>query len=117
MMKVMFLASVSKTRMDHKIGKYFNGEIGFYLLVEELHVKRNIKNRNKYVTYLSEITSFTKDVFKSIIIHKLIPSIVEVFHRDTSSITIQLDGSSDQNFENYMYIFRVIKERNLHIKL
>ena len=42
-MKVMFLLAFSKPRMDHKRGKYFNGKIGFYPLVEELHSKRNRK--------------------------------------------------------------------------
>ena len=43
MTKVMFLIAVSNPQMDYKIGKYFNGEILFYPLVEELHAKRNRK--------------------------------------------------------------------------
>ena len=79
MTKVMFLFAVINPRIDHKRGKYFNGKIVFYLLVEELHEKRNRKNRNKSVTYLSAITSVTKEVLKRVIIEKLITSIVGIF--------------------------------------
>ena len=75
----MFLVAISKTRMDVKKGKFFNGKVGCYPLMEELHAKRIIKNRNKSQTYLSAITSVTKEVIKKVIIDKLIPSIFDVF--------------------------------------
>ena len=102
MTKVMFLVAVAKPRMDVKRGKFFNGKIGCYPLMEEVQAKRNSKNRNKSQTYLSAITSVTKEVIKKVIIDKLIPSIVEVFMRDTSTITIQLDGASAHNVDDDM---------------
>ena len=89
MTKVMFLVAVEKPRMDHKRGK-----VGFFPLMEEVQAKRNSKNRNKSQTYLSAITSVTKEFIKKVIIDKLIPSIVEVFPRDMRTITMKLDGSS-----------------------
>ena len=64
MTKVIFLVAVSKPRMDVKRGKFFNGKIGCYPLMEEVQAKRNSKNRNKSQTYLSAITSVTKEVIK-----------------------------------------------------
>ena len=62
MTKVMFLLAFEKTRMDHKRGKFFNGKVGFFPLMEEVQEKRNIKNRNKCQTYLSAIKLVTKEV-------------------------------------------------------
>ena len=117
MTKVMFLVAVSKTRMDVKRGKFFNGKIGCYPLLEEVKAKRNSKNRNKSQTYLSAITSVTKEVIKKVIIRQLIPSIVEVFPRNTSTITIQLDGASAHNVDDDIDVCRAITESNLPIKL
>ena len=47
----------------------------------------------------------------------MIPSIVEVFPRDTSTITIQLNGASAHNVSDYMYVCWAITESNLPIKL
>ena len=117
MTKVMFLGAVANTRMDYKRGKFFNGKVGCYPLMEDIQDKRNRKNRNKSQTYLSSIISVTKEVVKKVIIQKLIPSIVEVFPRDTITIIIQLDGSSAHNVDDDMDLFWEITERNLSTKL
>ena len=54
---------------------------------------------------------------KEVIIYKFIPSIIEVFPRDTITITIQLDGDSAHNVDDYMDVCRVITEINLPITL
>ena len=46
---------------------------------------------------------------------KLIPFIVDILTRDTSTISIQLGGSSPHNLEEDVYILREITKRNLHI--
>ena len=51
------------------------------------------------------------------IIDKLIPSIVDVFMGDTSTITIQLDGDSAHNVDDDMDVFRSITASNLPIRL
>ena len=47
-----------------------------------------------------------KEVVKKLIIEKLIPSIVDNFHRYEITITIQLDYDSSHNVENEMDICR-----------
>ena len=102
MTKVMFLVVVSNPRMDYKRGKFFNGKVGCYPLMEEIQAKRNSKIE-------------TKEVVKKVIIQKLIPSIFEVFPRDKRTIIIQLDGSSSHNVDDDMDVWRAITESNLPI--
>ena len=47
MSKVMFLIAVSNPRMDVKRGKFFNGNIGCYPLMEEIQATRNSKIETK----------------------------------------------------------------------
>ena len=54
-------------------------------------------------------------MIKDTIINKLIPSIKENFPKDTSTIIIQLDGSSDHSVEEDPDIKRLIFDINLPI--
>ena len=84
-------------------------------LVENKEAQRNSKHRTRSTIITIPITSVTKEVIKDTLITKLIPSIKDNFPKDTSTIIIQLDGSSAHSVEEDTDIKRSVFDNDLPI--
>ncbi|KAF0733941.1 hypothetical protein AaE_009173 [Aphanomyces astaci] len=94
--KVMFLAAVARPRYDpHKKG-FFDGKIGIWPFVETVIAKRNSPNRPKGTPLIVQVTA---DVYRGMIIEKVIPAIkAKVPRQDqTKIIYLQQDNASPHN--------------------
>ena len=115
MQKVMFLVAVAQPRMYR--GKYFNGKLGCFPLIEKVRAKRSSRKRQKGTMEIQAITSVTAEVVTRTIIDKLLPNIVALFPRDTGTITIQLDGAGAHSIHNNDLIKRAFIDSGLDIRL
>ena len=115
MQKVMFLVAVAQPRMYR--GKYFNGKLGCFPLIEKVRAKRSSRKRQKGKMEIQAITSVTAEVVTRTIIDKLLPNIVALFPRDTGTITIQLDGAGAHSIHNNDLIKRAFIDSGLDIRL
>ena len=74
------------------------------------------KVKNKEMRDVHDVNNFSKKRSgEKVIIEKLIPFIVDKFTRDMRTITLKLDGNSDHNIENYVYVKKEIMDTNLPI--
>lgn len=93
--KVMFLTVVARPRFDALGNETFNGKIGNFALVFKEAAKRRSKNREAGTLETKPIPSLTKDVYKSLMIEKVIPAIMEKWPASSSSepISVQQDNA------------------------
>ena len=73
--KVMFLAAVARPRFDSNGNEEFSGKIGIFPFVYTEPAKRRSKNRAAGTLETKAISSVTKDVIRSCLIEKVLPSI------------------------------------------
>ncbi|KAH6804494.1 hypothetical protein C2S51_032741 [Perilla frutescens var. frutescens] len=92
--KIMFLAAVARPRVDTITGEEFNGKIGIWPFVSYEPAKRKCKNRAAGTMEAKPIVSVTKDVIRSYVLTKLLPSIKEKWSSSSSrTIFIQQDNA------------------------
>ncbi|OMO77902.1 hypothetical protein COLO4_24961 [Corchorus olitorius] len=93
--KVMFLAAVARPRFDTAGNVLFSGKIGVFPLVTKEPAKRSSVNRHAGTLETKPITTVNKDVMKTFLINKVIPTIREKWPRDNmrSPIYIQQDNA------------------------
>ncbi|KAH9134470.1 hypothetical protein AeRB84_019745 [Aphanomyces euteiches] len=93
--KVMFLAAVCRPHYDHNKECIFDGKLGVWPFVEKVVAKRASKNRTKG-TVLTQPQTVTSDVYKNMIMSKVIPAIQTKIPRGAISgaIFLQQDNAS-----------------------
>ncbi|WCJ24690.1 hypothetical protein M5689_006630 [Euphorbia peplus] len=94
MTKIMFLVAVARPRKDLISGMSFDGKIGIWPLVYKEAAKRNSRNRSAGTMVTKPILSVTKEVIRSFMIEKVIPSVKEKWPFFSSkTIFIQQDNA------------------------
>ena len=93
--KVMFLAAVTRPHYDPHTKTLFDGEIGVWPFVEKMAAKRGSKNRPKG-TVTTVPQTVTADVYKEMILTKVVPAIQERAPRGDQfrTIFLQQDNAS-----------------------
>ncbi|WCJ44147.1 hypothetical protein M5689_024834 [Euphorbia peplus] len=92
--KIMFLAAVARPRTDSDSGMSFDGKIGIWPLVYKEAAKRNSRNRSAGTVVTKPILSATKEVIRSFMIDKVLPSIKEKWPSfSPKTIFIQQDNA------------------------
>ena len=91
--KVMFLTAVARPRFND-VGKCtFNGKIGVFPFITKEGAKRRSKNRESGTMETKAILSITKEITRSWLIEKVLPSIKEKWPTRDSIIYIQQDNA------------------------
>ncbi|KAH9126531.1 hypothetical protein LEN26_009373 [Aphanomyces euteiches] len=97
----MFLAAVAKPRLDSLTGKYFDGKIGIWPLIQEVPAKRASKNRPRGTPIKAPIT-VTRNVYRDIVVNSVIPMIKEKWPEGSSkTISIQHDNASAHDIRHH----------------
>ncbi|KAL7124878.1 hypothetical protein ABFS83_14G078100 [Erythranthe nasuta] len=93
--KVMFLVAIARPRFDEQGNETFSGKIGVFPLVTREPAKRNSVNRVVGTLETKPIASVKRDVIRSFLIEKVIPTIKEKWPREDSRypIFIQQDNA------------------------
>ncbi|KAL7116842.1 hypothetical protein ACP275_03G031400 [Erythranthe tilingii] len=80
--KVMFLAAIARPRFDAQGNEIFSGKIGVFPFVTYEPAKRTSINRVAGTLETKPITSVNKDVIRSYLIERVLPSIKEKWPRE-----------------------------------
>ncbi|KAF0706969.1 hypothetical protein AaE_013852 [Aphanomyces astaci] len=91
----MFLAAVARPRFDHTKKAYFDGKVGVLPFAIVQPAKRNSKNRAKGTPVV--VPHFPNgEVYKKVIIDKVVPAILERFPPRALSrgVVIQQDNAN-----------------------
>lgn len=96
--KVMFLAAVARPRYDPHRKTMFDGKIGIWPIVVRKPAKRNSKNRPKG-TLVTEPIEVTREIYKSLILEKVIPAIKQTWPKGSKgmNIIVQQDNARPHN--------------------
>jgi hypothetical protein len=78
--KVMFLCAQARPRFDHAANQMWDGKLGMWPIGEFVPAERSSKNRPKGHPVWKN-TSVTKDVYRQLLLEKVIPSIKEKWPR------------------------------------
>ena len=92
--KVMFLCAVARPQFNTSLNAWWDGKLGIWPIGDWEPVQRKSKNRLKG-TPVWENKIMTKEVYRDLLITKLIPAIMErwpVSDRNSRKIFIQQDG-------------------------
>ncbi|KAL2902529.1 Ribosomal protein S12 methylthiotransferase RimO [Bienertia sinuspersici] len=93
--KVMFTAVVARPRYNEEGECTFDGKIGIFPFTYQEAAKRSSKNRGRGTMVTKIIKSITKDVTRDVLIHQIIPAIMEKWPQEegTKTIYIQQDNA------------------------
>ncbi|MFI5421695.1 MAG: hypothetical protein ACHQ1H_12070 [Nitrososphaerales archaeon] len=80
-LKVMFMAALSRPRFDPRRNQFWNGKVGIFPLVFQQPAQRSSKNRPAGTMETKSIGSITKDVTKEFLIKHVFPAIRASFLR------------------------------------
>lgn len=75
--KIMFLAAMAQPRFDSDGNETFSGKIGIFPFVTAQPAKRSSANRSAWTLETKPITSVGRDLSRSYLIHKVLPTILE----------------------------------------
>ena len=91
--KVMFLVAVARPRYLDK-GKWWDGKIGFWAFTEKVQAARSSRNRPAG-TLVTTTINVTKDVYRTVLVDKVLPRIVEIWpHKEFGTrIRLQHDNA------------------------
>lgn len=92
--KVMFLAAVGRPQWDATKKKLFDGKIGCWPFQEEVVAKRSSKNRPAGTVEIVPVSA-TRETYKKLILHSVIPEIRKRFPRKKGQVIyIQQDNAT-----------------------
>ncbi|KAL7154874.1 hypothetical protein ABFS83_03G033200 [Erythranthe nasuta] len=117
--KVMFLVAIARPRFDEQGNEIFSGKIGVFPLVTREPAKRNSVNRVAGALETKPIASVKRDVIRSFLIEKVIPTIKDKWPREDSRypIFIQQDNARTHIPQDDIEFCRVAKEDGFDIRL
>ena len=87
--KVMFLCAIARPRWNTSENRIFNGKIGIWPFIEMRQAKNNSRNRPAG-TWEMVPKNVTRDVYREMMIDKVIPAIVEKWPADSRNIAISI---------------------------
>ena len=92
--KIMFLAAVARPQFDEDNNILFDGKIGIFPFVYKEPAQRSSKNRIAGTLETKACTSVTKDVYRSCLLHQVLPQIRQKWPLLSSpTIYIQQDNA------------------------
>ncbi|KAL7087657.1 hypothetical protein ACP275_13G081300 [Erythranthe tilingii] len=117
--KVMFLVAIARPMFDEQGNEIFSGKIGVFPLVTREPAKRNSVNRVAGTLETKLIASVKRDVIRSFLIEKVIPTIKEKWPTEDSRypIFIQQDNARTHIPQDDIEFCRVAKEDGFDIRL
>jgi hypothetical protein len=116
--KVMFLCAVAHPRFVASTKQWWDGKLGIWPVGEWVPAKRSSVNR-PCGSLVWKNTSITRDVYRSLLINKLIPAISDKWpesHRNTT-IIIQQDGAKSHIPENDPEFNQALQAAGLDVKV
>ncbi|KAL7142023.1 hypothetical protein ABFS83_08G094600 [Erythranthe nasuta] len=117
--KVMFLAAIARPRFDAQGNEIFSGKIAVFPFVTYEPAKRTSINRVAGTLETKPITSVNKDVVRSYLIEKVLPSIKEKWPREDVGrpIFIQQDNARTHINRNDEQFRRAASQDGFDIRL
>ncbi|XP_074337431.1 uncharacterized protein LOC141674619 [Apium graveolens] len=88
--KVMFLEAMARPRFDSDRNETFSGNIGIFPFITKQPAKRSSVNMSAGTLETKAITSVGKDLSRSYLIHKVLPTILEKWPAGDRNITITI---------------------------
>ena len=117
--KVMFLCAVARPRFNTSLNPWWDGKLGIWPIGDWEPVQRKSKNRPKG-TPVSKNKIVMKEVYRDLLITKLIPVIVErwpVSDRNSRKIFIQQDGVKNHICEDNKFFNAALEENGVNAEL
>ena len=117
--KVMFLCAVARLHFNPSANSWWDGKLGIWLIGDWEPAKQKSKNRPKG-TLVWKNKMVTKEVYRELLISKLIPAILENWpRRDRMSRTIfiQQDGVKNHICEDDAEFNNALMEQDINTKL
>ncbi|KAL7568198.1 hypothetical protein ACA910_020889 [Epithemia clementina (nom. ined.)] len=112
--KVVFLCAVARPRFDTYSNAWFDGKLGLWPIGKFVTVVCSSRNRPAG-TLVWQNTSVTREVYRDLLINKLIPAIHAKWPLgSTSKIRIQQDGAKAHIEENDSEFRQALDEAGLH---
>lgn len=90
--KVMFLAATARPVFDADGTCTFDGKIGCWPIIERTKARRSSRNRQKGAEVIKPL-NVTRDIYRKLLLEKVIPAIKTKFPRRNRSVVIQQDGA------------------------
>lgn len=115
----MFLVAITRPRFDDEGNETFSRKIGVFPFVTKESAKRTSVNRVAYTLETTHITSMTKEISRSFLIEKVIPTIKEKWPRDDIHIPVFIhqDNAISHIKDNDSEFCRVAREDGFDIRL
>ena len=117
--KVMFLCAVARLCFNTSANSWWDGKLGIWPIGDWEPAKRGLKNRPKGML-VGKNKMVTKDIYKDLLINKLIPAILDKWpRRDRMSRTIyiQQDGAKNHIREDDKEFNNTLTEQEIDAKL
>ena len=117
--KVRFLCAVARLRFNTSANSWWDGKLGIWPIGDWEPAKQGSKNRPKG-TLVGKNKMVTKDIYKDLLINKLIPAILDKWpRRDRMSRTIyiQQDGVKNHVLEDDKEFNNTLTEQEIDAKL
>ena len=117
--KVMFLCAVARPRFNTSLNAWWDGKLGIWPIGDWEPAQRKSKNRPKG-TPVWKNKIVTKEVYRDLLITKLIPAIVErwpVSDRNSRKIFIQQDGAKNHIREDDKLFNAALEENGVNAEL
>ena len=118
-MKVMFLCTVVRPHFNTSANSWWDGKLGIWPIGDWEPVQQGLKNRPKGMLVWKN-KMVTKDVYRDLLINKLIPAILDKWpRRDRMSRTIyiQQDGVKNHICEDDKEFNNTLMEQEIDMKL
>ena len=118
-MKVMLLCAVARPRFNTSLNAWWDGKLGIWPIGDWEQAQRKSKNRPKGMpVWKNKIV--TKEVYRDLLIMKLIPAIVEkstVSDRNSRKFFIQQDGAKNHICEDDKLFNAALEENGVNAEL
>ena len=115
----MFLCAVARPHFNSSVNSWWDGKLGIWHIVDWEPAKQKSKNRPKG-TIVWKNKTVTKEVYRELLISKLIPAILENWpRRDRMSRTIFIQEDSAKNHicEDGEEFNNALMEQDINTKL
>ena len=117
--KVLFLCAVARPCFNMSVNSWWDGKLGIWPIGDWEPAKRGSKNRPKGMLVWKN-KMVTKDVYRDLLINKLIPAILDKWSRRdrmSRTIYIQQDGAKNHIHEDDEEFNNALTEQEINTKL
>lgn len=117
--KVMFLVAVARPRFDANTGAWFDGKVGMWPLTTQVPAARASRNRPRGTLVTKTIASIDTSVYKSFLIDKVLPALVECWPAADRERTVflQQDNARPHIAVNDLDFLAAVSRTGLDVRL